>query len=95
MLKALGSKIIVYRIDPTTHNGIIMPKIAAGKRDIYLAQYDVQIQYGTVVSIGRKVDIVKVGDKICFSRYLGRKIPGYVGFEVLEDGCVLGVVTDE
>lgn len=71
-LKPLFDKVVIKELkeEETNKNGIFLPSAAKEKQDIATV---VAVGNGGVVD-GKKVDmVVKIGDKVLFSKYAGSK----------------------
>ena len=65
MLKPIGKRVVIKKLEAEekTASGIVLPTQAKEKP-----------QLAEIVSIGKEVDEVKVGDKVVFKKYVGTEI---------------------
>ena len=84
-IKPLGKRILIKQTqqEEVTKSGIVLPGTASKEKPII----------GEVLAVGRKIEEVKVGDKVIFEKYSGTEIKdGDETYLILEKDNVLAIV---
>ena len=85
IIKPLGKRILIKQTqqEEVTKSGIVLPGTASKEKPII----------GEVLAVGRKIEEVKVGDKVIFEKYSGTEIKdGEESYLILEKDNVLAIV---
>ena len=66
IIKPLGKRILIKQTqqEEVTKSGIVLPGTASKEKPII----------GEVLAVGRKIEEVKVGDKVIFEKYSGTEV---------------------
>ena len=84
-IKPLGKRILIKQTqqEEVTKSGIVLPGTASKEKPII----------GEVLAVGRKIEEVKVGDKVIFEKYSGTEVKdGEETYLILEKDNVLAIV---
>ena len=85
IIKPLGERILIKQTEQeeVTKSGIVLPGTASKEKPII----------GEVLAVGRKIEEVKVGDKVIFEKYSGTEVKdGEESYLILEKDNVLAIV---
>ena len=85
IIKPLGKRILIKQTqqEEVTKSGIVLPGTASKEKPII----------GEVLAVGRKIEEVKVGDKVIFEKYSGTEVKdGEESYLILEKDNVLAIV---
>ena len=85
IIKPLGKRILIKQTqqEEVTKSGIVLPGTASKEKPII----------GEVLAVGRKIEEVKVGDKVIFEKYAGTEVKdGEETYLILEKDNVLAIV---
>ena len=85
IIKPLGKRILIKQTqqEEVTKSGIVLPGTASKEKPII----------GEVLAVGRKIEEVKVGDKVIFEKYSGTEVKdGEETYLILEKDNVLAIV---
>ena len=85
IIKPLGKRILIKQTqqEEVTKSGIVLPGTASKEKPII----------GEVLAVGRKIEEVKVGDKVIFEKYSGTEVKdGDESYLILEKDNVLAIV---
>ena len=85
IIKPLGKRILITQTqqEEVTKSGIVLPGTASKEKPII----------GEVLAVGRKIEEVKVGDKVIFEKYSGTEVKdGEETYLILEKDNVLAIV---
>ena len=85
IIKPLGKRILIKQTEQeeVTKSGIVLPGTASKEKPII----------GEVLAVGRKIEEVKVGDKVIFEQYSGTEVKdGEETYLILEKDNVLAIV---
>jgi len=85
IIKPLGKRILIKQTqqEEVTKSGIVLPGTASKEKPII----------GEVLAVGRKIEEVKVGDKVIFEKYSGTEVKdGKETYLILEKDNVLAIV---
>ena len=85
IIKPLGKRILIKQTqqEEVTKSGIVLPGTASKEKPII----------GEVLAVGRKIEEVKVGDKVIFEKYSGTEVKdGEEIYLILEKDNVLAIV---
>ena len=85
IIKPLGKRILIKHTEQeeVTKSGIVLPGTASKEKPII----------GEVLAVGRKIEEVKVGDKVIFEKYSGTEVKdGEETYLILEKDNVLAIV---
>ena len=85
IIKPLGERILIKQTEQeeVTKSGIVLPGTASKEKPII----------GEVLAVGRKIEEVKVGDKVIFEKYSGTEVKdGEETYLILEKDNVLAIV---
>ena len=66
IIKPLGKRVLIKQVEQeeVTKSGIVLPGTASKEKPII----------GEVLAVGRKIEEVKVGDKVIFEKYSGTEV---------------------
>ena len=85
IIKPLGKRILIKQTqqEEVTKSGIVLPGTASKEKPII----------GEILAVGRKIEEVKVGDKVIFEKYSGTEVKdGEETYLILEKDNVLAIV---
>lgn len=85
IIKPLGKRILIKQTEQeeVTKSRIVLPGTASKEKPII----------GEVLAVGRKIEEVKVGDKVIFEKYSGTEVKdGEETYLILEKDNVLAIV---
>ena len=85
IIKPLGERVLIKQTEQeeVTKSGIVLPGTASKEKPII----------GEVLAVGRKIEEVKVGDKVIFEKYSGTEVKdGEKTYLILEKDNVLAIV---
>ena len=85
IIKPLGKRILIKQTEQEeiTKSGIVLPGTASKEKPII----------GEVLAVGKKIEEVKVGDKVIFEKYSGTEVKdGEETYLILEKDNVLAIV---
>ena len=85
IIKPLGERVLIKQTEQeeVTKSGIVLPGTASKEKPII----------GEVLAVGRKIEEVKVGDKVIFEKYSGTEVKdGDESYLILEKDNVLAIV---
>ena len=85
IIKPLGERVLIKQTqqEEVTKSGIVLPGTASKEKPII----------GEVLAVGRKIEEVKVGDKVIFEKYSGTEVKdGEESYLILEKDNVLAIV---
>ena len=85
IIKPLGKRILIKQTqqEEVTKSGIVLPGTVSKEKPII----------GEVLAVGRKIEEVKVGDKVIFEKYSGTEVKdGEETYLILEKDNVLAIV---
>ena len=85
IIKPLGKRILIKQTqqEEVTKSGIVLPGTASKEKPTI----------GEVLAVGRKIEEVKVGDKVIFEKYSGTEVKdGEETYLILEKDNVLAIV---
>ena len=85
IIKPLGKRILIKQTqqEEVTKSGIVLPGRDSKEKPII----------GEVLAVGRKIEEVKVGDKVIFEKYSGTEVKdGEETYLILEKDNVLAIV---
>ena len=85
IIKPLGKRILIKQTEQeeVTKSGIVLPGTASKEKPII----------GEILAVGRKIEEVKVGDKVIFEKYSGTEVKdGEETYLILEKDNVLAIV---
>ena len=85
IIKPLWKRILINQTqqEEVTKSGIVLPGTASKEKPII----------GEVLAVGRKIEEVKVGDKVIFEKYSGTEVKdGEETYLILEKDNVLAIV---
>ena len=85
IIKPLGKRILIKQTqqEEVTKSGIVLPGTASKEKPII----------GEVLAVGRKIEEVKVGDKVIFEKYSGTEVKdGEETYLISEKDNVLAIV---
>ncbi|WP_369715146.1 co-chaperone GroES [Leptotrichia alba] len=85
IIKPIGKRILIKQTqqEEVTKSGIVLPGTASKEKPII----------GEVLAVGRKIEEVKVGDKVIFEKYSGTEVKdGEKTYLILEKDNVLAIV---
>ena len=85
IIKPLGKRILIKQTqqEEVTKSGIVLPGTASKEKPVI----------GEVLAVGRKIEEVKVGDKVIFEKYSGTEVKdGEETYLILEKDNVLAIV---
>ena len=85
IIKPLGKRILIKQTEQeeVTKGGIVLPGTVSKEKSII----------GEVVAVGRKIEEIKVGDKVIFEKYSGTEVKdGEESYLILEKDTVLAIV---